>query len=164
MCVCVCLREKACGFHMAELISRMYICYHRFLNPARYGKSRRSFKPTHLSTLSTFCIWKPHVGLSYLILSFISSSPLHFSPLLLGLLKLTQGHFNLAFWPQASESYTAKVNGASASSSIYVCVCVCACLCSCVCACGRNLLGYIGLGGWRPNRSQKSNAFCLSCE
>lgn len=80
--------------------------------------------PSYLSTLLTFYIWQLHVG--YLILPFIPSSPLHIFSLLFGLLKLTQGQFNLAFWPWASESYTAKVNGASASTSIHgVCVCVC---------------------------------------
>lgn len=160
---------------MAELISRMHICHHHSWGLQVIGNPEEASNrrwPAHLSTLLTFCIWQLHVGLSYLILSFISCSPFHFfSPLLLGLLKLTQGHFNLAFWPWASESYTAEVNGASASTSISLCMCVhvcakCAwsvCVYKCLCS-GWYLLGYIGLGGWRQNKSQKSNAFCLSCE
>lgn len=71
------------------------------LNAASYGKSRRGFKlqvaePSQHSVdilyLAATC-WPQLFDFAFHF--FIS--PLHFFPLLFGLLKLTQGHFNLAF-------------------------------------------------------------------
>lgn len=58
------------------------------------------------------------------------------------------------------------VNEASASNSIYVCACVHVPVSVYLCLCMWPIFIriFIGLGGRRPNRSQKSNALCLSFE
>lgn len=67
----------------------------------------------YLSTLCLTTVW-----LWYFTLYFMPSAVFtQFPPFFLGLLKLTQGHFNLGFYPWEFESYSAKVY-----FSIYECV------------------------------------------